>query len=105
MLYLLIQFMHICVYKPKMELPTGLPLFWAAPSKVIKRNRNVQHYKKGGGGQVKFYPYENGGGQESFSHTGGGDAKRFHPLKGRGEGSARNVLPCLEGGGGGGGGG
>ena len=32
-------------------------------------------YKMGGGGHVKFYPYEKGGG-ESFSHAEGGGAQQ-----------------------------
>ena len=38
----------------------------------------------GGGGPVKFYPFEKGGGLKSFSHTEGGGAKRFHLQKGGG---------------------
>ena len=35
-------------------------------------------YKTGGGGHVKFYPYEKGGGGgKSFSHAEGGGAKSF----------------------------
>ena len=34
-------------------------------------------YKTGGGGQVKFYPYEKGGGRKGFSHAeGGGGGER-----------------------------
>ena len=32
-------------------------------------------YKTGGGGLVKFYPYEKGGGAKRVSHAGGGAQK------------------------------
>ena len=32
--------------------------------------------KREGGRQVKFYPYEKGGGRKSFSHAEGGGSKR-----------------------------
>ena len=80
--------------------------------------------KTGGGGHVKFYPYEKGG-RKSFSHAEGGHKqfwgsfyavpwslshieggrKKFPLFKtggggGGGGGGAQNVFPCLEGGGG-----
>ena len=58
------------------------------------------YYGRGGGGEIKFYPYKKGSfiaGHLCMSHTGGGGGGgSFHPLEGLG--GIQVVLPCLNGG-------
>ena len=44
-------------------------------SKGLVTNYGEGGYKTGGGGHVKFYPYEKGGGGKSLSHSKGGAQK------------------------------
>ena len=56
-----------------MNKPSSSPAARVRDWSLIKERGRGGGYKTGGGGgQVKFYPYEKGGGGECFSHAEGG---------------------------------